>query len=1231
MKKKCTLLQSFGLVLFSTVLLLQTNDNVLADDIVSTKEDNTDYNSNSSPNTLDTSIEAAKQNGIILVETKEQVFQDETLAEQDTQKQINTINQAVESAKIEEQTYNQEVQNYQTYLEDKSKYEQDSIKYENYLKEIAAYQENYQQYEADKKLYDETLVANKEKQDTYQSELKTYEEASRTYEDNLQAYENGQLTNEALQKQYEEAKQKYEQDLLAYQNLKKNYDQAQLDDLEAEKRYQQALEIYQNQQKTYILAKARYEEEMLEAQGKLGQTGYLTEVLAQNLIFRSEPNTTQTFTGKYISPEQLALLSKHTNNWFDPGTVNFPISTKTVTTKGQWNAAYMKIGDSVQVDYSGLENSSFSGHKLARVRYTYTLLNSTHYDESVILQAIDDPTVTAYVHIYNKDDRTTGSFEIEMKVQFFDNEGMEIIPNDKQYALTSFASINSLNGSGEYVAGYNGILFPITGSTITIKDGRAMNFSSTPQESLASGWDSNTSPDAYIGAIVGKSTETIRFNFGNSNGFAYWFAFNSDVKAKGILGPEPIAPIKPIREVINIPSEPVRPTEPLVPNYQILSKPIPPVKPSEPKLISVSLPLEPVKPKEVKNPREPLVVKKPSSPKPMVVFYHRSIYRPPTKRPSRSSKPVAAIKTLPARAIPPVTTYPVNQPRIRSNPEPKSPTVSYYPTYRPSIVNKASKTSPKIKTWVHASTPSLMEKELKDKQAKLDINDYFQKNLNIDTRANSASTLDYIDFLAKKLGEKHKGDQAKINRDLAIMLAYSSYSTDKLQKLLNNFVEPYEHDNKNKITLVIDANHRDSTAQIDFAHTMTTLASLEQQDNHLNNMTKGIFSLHNPLYYVALVTKGGKVGAALSGFDLVKALAGQYNKETILQLNSFVGDIYTYNSIKDVHSDMDAVILSSHPDYKNLPLAERIKAYYGQSDLNEKRQKLFLESYDKNTKKAGEKAALDMIEASLTMGGVIALGYALLNKRKPKDIAQNLAITDNVALGGTFDRWRQKPFEAVKDISSIYIEKAVNKVKAIVSPIVKIGKNVVKTIKDTANSLVKTGKNILKSGKKQFNKFIEFISPKKKVSTSKPAKKSPAKVSKSFSKIGRNITRPITGMLQKLTGNSKVSPKPKASAKPKASPKPKTTAKLKASPKPKPTAKRKASPKPKPTAKPKARPKPKASAKPKASPKPKPTAKPKARPKPKASAKPKASPKPKVATKPKARPKQNPKSKGKRR
>ncbi|WP_161951232.1 hypothetical protein, partial [Streptococcus suis] len=101
----------------------------------------------------------------------------------------------------------------------------------------------------------------------------------------------------------------------------------------------------------------------------------------------------------------------------------------------------------------------------------------------------------------------------------------------------------------------------------------------------------------------------------------------------------------------------------------------------------------------------------------------------------------------------------------------------------------------------------------------------------------------YIDFLAKKLGEKHKGDQAKINRDLALMLAYQDYHQNGLQKLVNKFIVPYNHKDKKKTTEVISNNHNEPSSDIDFAHTMTTLASLEKQDNHLNNMTKGIFSL----------------------------------------------------------------------------------------------------------------------------------------------------------------------------------------------------------------------------------------------------------------------------------------------------------------------------------------------------------------------------------------------------
>lgn len=138
----------------------------------------------------------------------------------------------------------------------------------------------------------------------------------------------------------------------------------------------------------------------------------------------------------------------------------------------------------------------------------------------MIFQAIADPTVTSYTHIYNKDGVTQSSFEMEMTVQFFDANGKEIIPTAENYALTSFASINSRNGEGEFVGNYSGCFIPINGSTITVQDNYALNYSDVSQESLSDSWDSDTSPDAYIGAIVGKSTELIRFQFGNSHGFA---------------------------------------------------------------------------------------------------------------------------------------------------------------------------------------------------------------------------------------------------------------------------------------------------------------------------------------------------------------------------------------------------------------------------------------------------------------------------------------------------------------------------------------------------------------------------------------------------------------------------------------------------------------------------------------------------------------------------------------
>lgn len=103
--------------------------------------------------------------------------------------------------------------------------------------------------------------------------------------------------------------------------------------------------------------------------------------------------------------------------------------------------------------------------------------------------------------------------------------------------------------------------------------------------------------------------------------------------------------------------------------------------------------------------------------------------------------------------------------------------------------------------------------------------------------------------------------------------------------------------------------------------------------------------------------------------------------------------------------------------------------------------------------------------------------------------------------------------EAIKDISGIYIEKAANKIKAIVSPI------------------VKTGKNILNSTQNQLNKFIKYITPKKKQSIPKATNISNSKSLNPISRVVNKISKSVTSMIKKVTSKPKASPKPKASIK----------------------------------------------------------------------------------------------------
>lgn len=379
-------------------------------------------------------------------------------------------------------------------------------------------------------------------------------------------------------------------------------------DLASYQAYLKAKATYDQQMKVYNMAKANYDQAYATALTNTKKDGYLPEVLAQNLIFKLEPNATQTITGKLLSDNDLEkAIKKQSNGWIDPATIIGSPTLATRTTKGKENDVLVAIGDTVVVDYSGLENSSFSGFALKRVRYTYKLVSTSHYSGKVILHSFADPTVTSTTYAYNKDGKTQCNFEWEMTVQLFDAQNKELIPDEEHYALTSFASLNSINGKGEYVGHYNGQLIPINGSTITVQNGRAMNYSNKGQNQVSPGWDDKGSPNAYIGAIVGKSTQRISFHFGNTIGYADWFAFNSDVKASGITEAPPIKPIAP----------------------KTVVKPVAPIKVTEPQPLQVP-----------------------------VVFFHKVNVKMTKPLPSKNANiPIRQTKTFIAKTIPSVSSY----------------------------------------------------------------------------------------------------------------------------------------------------------------------------------------------------------------------------------------------------------------------------------------------------------------------------------------------------------------------------------------------------------------------------------------------------------------------------------------------------------------------------------------------------------------------------------------------
>ena len=401
------------------------------------------------------------------------------------------------------------------------------------------------------------------------------------FEADLAAYQTAKAQYDRDKAAYDTAKAKYDQDLAAYNAENTNY--------------QQALAKYQQDKAVYDQKKAEYDRAMAIAEQNKGVNGWLSEPIGQQFTFHNEPNATMTIKSPvkyYTTPGgRFDYLSKALT-----GTVP-TLSSYEQMTSSQADAAIsvgrenttgvpvvLKVGQTVDVEYTNLENTSFQGRKITKVVYRYQILESP--DDEGLMNVIfyNDPTVTldinAHNEIKNKDVRVrltpTYYYEDGSVVDFAANGGT---------ALVTMGSTNYdyIPRHVESVQNTDGMRFIyITGSSITDNGGV---YSATSNNSWigrpntngdakweAAEWDQFDSPHNYYGSgafLVNKSNFSFDFVShtydvaqDNNEWKGYWQQLTTDFK--GVSAPRvPTPPTPPVEP--KAPTPPTPPTAPAIP------------------------------------------------------------------------------------------------------------------------------------------------------------------------------------------------------------------------------------------------------------------------------------------------------------------------------------------------------------------------------------------------------------------------------------------------------------------------------------------------------------------------------------------------------------------------------------------------------------------------------------------------------------------------------------------
>lgn len=188
-----------------------------------------------------------------------------------------------------------------------------------------------------------------------------------TFEENTVVYNSLQEAQQAEQQQ----KQQLEQSIKQWEDTKKQSKDA----------YDAKVNKYNQDVAAYNQAKQEWDAKKAELESKKTEEGQLTETLAQNLVFKDEPNAEVSVSGNFQG------YWKRTDNRYgnDYGNVDYkPESGDTL--EQSWTGGYatwkasndnflglpvvLSQGDSITATYTNLQNSSYAGKKISKIEYT---------------------------------------------------------------------------------------------------------------------------------------------------------------------------------------------------------------------------------------------------------------------------------------------------------------------------------------------------------------------------------------------------------------------------------------------------------------------------------------------------------------------------------------------------------------------------------------------------------------------------------------------------------------------------------------------------------------------------------------------------------------------------------------------------------------------------------------------------------------------------------------------